>query len=196
MLMFHTVLIVVMLALVGCDGGLRYKFVHEPTLATNAPKIVKGQTTRKEILKYFGPPDIEADGAQSKVSSNMPLIMMYRQYRSNNLPSDIGSEGLFPYSSIDDEHISFFYVEHCYKYTTQAFVPVLNVGAYTHRQFFNKLLILISKKTNMVDEFAFREEFEARCRDNDRVLRESPTSTICHGPAFGVLTECIPPKGR
>lgn len=188
---------VIALGLVGCIQGIPYKFIHQPVLAANVPKIIKGQTTREQILKFFGPPDIEADGAQSKVNSNMPLIMMYRESGfKNELPSGLRLERFFPYSSIDEEHIAFFYLEHCYKYKLQTFVPVANVIANTVDQFFNKLLILINKNAGVVDEFSFREEFKAPCRDIDRTLSRSPTSAVCQFSTvhIGPLPEqCAPP---
>lgn len=184
-MILHAIILAAVLALVGCGAGLPPKFLHEPALATNVPQIVKGQTTKEEVLEYFGMPDIEAHGAHSKVSSNMALILMYKdpKQRIPMVADNIGVEGLFPYSSIDDEHIAFVYLEHCVNPTTETFVPVVNVGTFTSYQFFNRLLIFIDKATGLVDEFAFREEFEARC--DGRPVGTSPTHTVCYGPIVG-----------
>lgn len=140
---------------------------HDPPLAHNVPQIVKGQTTRDEILQYFGPPDIEADGANSIVNPNMPIIRMYKElsgwplYRDAEFPKFTELEKLFPYRSIDDDHVSFVYNELYYHKFKVKFIRYesINMPSVIQEYFNNRLLILINKETGIVDEFYYREEF-------------------------------------
>ncbi|MCI0400377.1 MAG: hypothetical protein L0Z68_03620 [Gammaproteobacteria bacterium] len=178
------------MALSGCSSGrgVLVAITHEPTLATEVPKIMKGRTTKGEVLKHFGMPDIEADGANSTVNANMPLVLMYgATYELAGVPIRPNPSNLmklYPYSSIDEGHIVFVYEEFCHKGGDVVFVPVVNVGASTTYQFFNKLLIWINKRTELVDNYAFREEFTVQCGVCE-ILRKSPTHSVFYIP-FGI----------
>ncbi|MCI0560202.1 MAG: hypothetical protein MN733_17070, partial [Nitrososphaera sp.] len=67
------------MVLSGCSGGrgVLVAITHEPTLATEVHKIVKGKTTKEEVLKRFGTPDIEANVTNSTINPNFPPVLMY-----------------------------------------------------------------------------------------------------------------------
>lgn len=139
-----------------CAIPIHNTWVHNPPLATNVSRIVKGQTTRAEILKYFGIPDIEADGANSKVNSTGPLAQLW-EYRRR---PDVLSEELFPYSSIDNKHVTFLYLEFAGRGVfALAPLPFTSIAGVRVTGYSNKLLVFIDKNTGVVDDFAYREEF-------------------------------------
>ncbi|MCI0557020.1 MAG: hypothetical protein MN733_00880, partial [Nitrososphaera sp.] len=131
------ILSAIALVLSGCNPpgarGVLIAITHEPTLATAVYKIVKGKTTKEEVLKRFGTPDIAADGANTKVSPNFPPVLMHSMiYELSGVPvlADPATlRKLYPYSSIDDGHTVFVYGEFCHKAGDAFFVPVVNVGA-------------------------------------------------------------------
>jgi hypothetical protein len=76
-------------------------------------------------------------------------------YRYFCLPENVGLEALFPYSSIDDEHEAFVYLER--NYTGRGAVVMGGAIKWSHAT--NRLLLFINKKTGIVDEVAYHEEF-------------------------------------
>jgi hypothetical protein len=132
------------------------KFVHDPPLSRNVGKIVKGKTTREEILRIFGPPEIEADGPNAKASPNLPEFRTIRESVPRGFTIDIEypTASPIPYSSIDDEHLAYVYLEDLQRGT------VVIPGPSWASNEKNILLIFIHKKTNVVDEFAYREQFK------------------------------------
>ncbi|MCI0559652.1 MAG: hypothetical protein MN733_14260, partial [Nitrososphaera sp.] len=54
----------------------------------------------------------------------------------------------------------------------------------TTYQFFNKVFIWVDKKTGLVDNYGFREEFAVQCNDCE-TLSKSPTHSVIYMP-FGV----------
>ena len=130
------------------------KWVHDPPLSRNIGKIVKGQTTMEEILRLFGPPDIEANGPVAKASPNLP---MFRMMQDSKPPRrfEYPAVSPVPYSSIDEDHVAFLYLEELNRGI------VIIPGPSWASDVTNRLLIFIDKKTNVVDEFAYREEFKA-----------------------------------
>lgn len=140
----------------GCVIPIDKKWVHDPPLSRNLGKIVKGQTTRDEILRLFGPPDIEADGPRAKASANLPLFRMLREATPRTeIQIEYPAVSPTPYSSIDSDHVAFLYLEEA----NEGVVMLPGPSWASSRK--NKLLIFIDKRTNLVDEFAYSEQFKA-----------------------------------
>ena len=174
--------IVLTLLLVFSQGcSYRETVVHVPCLAKNLPKLVKGQTTRAEVLELFGVPDLQADGAditlypesamgQYRAKKRAEWERINEKYVEINKKSSQNIPLVDPdylhkiamlqaYSSIDEEHVALLYLESDSN-TTIAWVPTgAGYGKSNYRQ--NKLLIFINKETGIVDEFSYREEFKA-----------------------------------
>jgi hypothetical protein len=171
-----------MMALVlgyGCGGCVIHgRFVHEPPLARNVPKLERGKTTRAQVIEYFGAPDLEARGTVVTHRDDGPMAkyheMMKRSYEvcNRNGLEGRGSEttgdqwledflGLRAYSSIDDDHIALLYEELDGLAVMGVTFPVM-VGGSAMRIQQNRLLILLNKNTGVVDEFGYRQEFTAR----------------------------------
>jgi len=145
------------LSLSGCVIPFDERWLHNPPLSRNVSKIIKGQTTKEDVIRLFGPPDIEADGPTAKASPNLPLFRMMQAAGPPKFRIEIEypSVSPLPYSSIDDEHVALLYLEELTK------GMVILPGPSWASALRNKLLIFIDKKKNVVDEFAYREEFKA-----------------------------------
>ncbi|MCI0557352.1 MAG: hypothetical protein MN733_02575 [Nitrososphaera sp.] len=140
------------LCLKGCPIPIDIKWVHDPVLAKNVPRLIKGKTTREEVVRYLGPPDVEVDGTNVKANPAAPI------FRIEGISSAFSAkvfEKSTPYSSMDAEHIAFIYIDRYAKGVI--FLP----GPGWTSAHNNKLLIFINKKTGLVDEFAYREELKA-----------------------------------
>ena len=132
------------------------QWVHTPPLATNVAKVVKGQTTRGDVLRMFGPPDIEADGPTAKANDSLPRFRMLTETGAKvGIRVDHRSASPVPYSSIDDDHVLFVYIEEAHRGTVV--LPGPSWGSMRR----NVLLIFMQKKTGLVDELTYREEFKA-----------------------------------
>lgn len=130
----------------GCPIPIYKVHVHNPPLARNVPRIVKGKTTLAQIIQFFGKPDIEADGPNAKANPQGHLM----EEPGGSAKGAKALERSSPYSSIDDEHVVFLYIE-------SRMQGVVHLSG-SH----NKLMLFINKKTGLVDEFAYREQFNAQ----------------------------------
>lgn len=137
----------------GCVWAGEDRRVHDPPLARNIDNLVEGQTTRIDILRMFGEPDVHADGPNATVSDNHPML---RWDTDKPLPDKRFIEEFkqaHPYSSIDDRHEAFFYLE------TLGRGFVVFPGGGTASSYINKLLIFVDKESGTVDRFYYWEEF-------------------------------------
>jgi hypothetical protein len=141
--------------------------VHNPPLGRNVHQIVRGQTTKSQILARFGLPDIEADGSRSKVNANTPLAIWWGEY----LKAAPEWTDAMPYSGIGSNQEALFYVEFFAKGILGTVrgardVPMLTLanegaaGVYRGEVARNRLLVLINRDTGIVEDFAYREEFK------------------------------------
>lgn len=170
-----------------CVTSYHDQVVYDPPLAKNIPKIVKGQTTQTEVMQWFGVPHLQADGAEITLYSESPmglhrakaretLIKRKKQlqemeksghqrlgWTSSSIDPDMWEKvaKLQPYSSIDDEHIALLYLEMDSKIKN---ISTIGLPIYASRGSsiyrVNKLLIFINKKTGVVDEFSYWQEFK------------------------------------
>jgi hypothetical protein len=160
----------------GCAG--EHRLVHDPPLAQNVSKIVRGTTTREQVLEYFGVPDYEVRGNVVTLRDDSMLGQHYREIRErmeqayqhaarNGQPQMANGATMMDqaanrgaYSSIDDAHIAYLYEETETLYSAWALpfpdIMVVRSNVRTHQ---NRLLLLINKHTGLVDEFGFRREF-------------------------------------
>ncbi len=179
------------LLLAGCEGCIaRHRCVHDPPLARNVPKIVRGQTTGTQILQYFGVPDLEAHGPKVTLHDDSVMGRQRQKTKEALERAEIAAEEygigvgrlkadetdfldeaarLWAYSSIDEDHVAYLYWEESCRGEVM-FLPVplpwinssLFFGGSDARVRQNKLLVLINKHTGVVDEFGFRQEFDTR----------------------------------
>jgi hypothetical protein len=178
-------LVVGVLLLTGCEGCIIYgRCVHDPPLAENVPKIVRGQTTRAQILDYFGIPDLEAQGStvilhddsmmgkhRLKTKRRLERAAKSAERFKTNSEAPRASPtswydrlmGFRAYSSIDNDHVAYLYEELEERYIAgMTFGLPVAIGGADYRIRRNKLLVLINKHTEVVDEFGYRQEFNAR----------------------------------
>lgn len=163
----------------GCAG--HHRLVHDPPLADNVPKIARGETTREQVLGYFGVPDYEVRGTIVTLREDSMMGRHYQEVKERmeeafrraerngavRPPQMAGGTagmdqavGMGAYSSIDDDHIAYLYLETEASYSAWALpLPHVMVVRSNVRARQNRLLILINKHTGLVDEFGFRQEF-------------------------------------
>lgn len=133
------------------------QFAHSPRLATNVHRLQIGQTTKSEVFKYFGFPDIEADAATSRVNLGGPLASFWGKHFK---ASREWTESL-PYSSINEQHSIFLYVEIEIRDSFELLYPdaaFYAIGNYRSSILKNKLLIRFTN-TGTVESVSYREEF-------------------------------------
>lgn len=172
------------LLMAGCGGCIFHdRCVHDPPLARNVPKIVRGQTTRAQILQYFGVPDLEAHGSTVTLHDDSVMgkerqklkqllesaQMTTEQYNTDGERRTVSGTDLFDemarlwaYSSIDEDHVAYLYWETESRgggWIIPLPIMIVSVDA---RWLRNKLLVLINEHTGVVDEFGFRQEFNTR----------------------------------
>ena len=171
------------LVALAASGGYsgRHLLVHDPPLARNVSKIVRGETTREQVLRYFGVPDYEVRGNIVTLREDSMMGRHYQEVKERTeeafrraqrngavgQPQMTGGTagmdqavGLGAYSSIDDDHIAYLYLETEASYSAWALpLPNIMVARTNARAHQNRLLILINKHTGLVDEFGFRHEF-------------------------------------
>lgn len=181
--------ILLLLFIQGCVIYFRDRVVHEPPLAKNVPRIVKGQTTKVEVFEWFGVPDMLIDGVEITLFPESPMGQkrakireMWIKYKEEvqkhenafkkskywyGPPSSIDPDWpekaarLQPYSSIDDEHIALIFLESEIRLKGKINWYLVRCTGHTNATYYeNRLLIFIDKKTNIVDEFAYREGFK------------------------------------
>ena len=130
-------------------------FYREPILRTQAPSIVKGTTTRAEIERRLGRPDLEVDGTRVTVYSDTPLTRYYDSWKAAP-----GWQRGVAYSSLDEEHIALVYFElDINSLVLIAPTPGVAGAGFRLTALRNKLLVLVRKDTGIVDDWAYREEF-------------------------------------
>jgi hypothetical protein len=154
----------------GCSSSHLSVVLHDPPLERNVHRVVKGTTTRTEILNWFGVPDILADGnlitlypesAMGQYRARMRAELEKNKADMEKAGLNIDPEfmdkvaKLQPYSSIDDEHVALLYVEMKVESTPTGRLSGETV-CYT-----NKVLFFINKNTGIVDEFSSHFEFRA-----------------------------------
>jgi hypothetical protein len=131
--------------------GFRDIVVYDPPLAENVGRIVEGQTTRDEIVQWFGTPLLSARGAEVVVYRGSPTIQDFAEKLA-----PLGAEAaqrrvdefmrLTSYSSLDEDHEVLLYVE------------TLSSSSGYRR---NKLLVMLDVATRRVERYWFSEEFQA-----------------------------------
>jgi hypothetical protein len=165
------------LFLSGCILNQHKVFTHSPPLAEKARKIQKGKTTRIQLETMLGVPDVLAEGSHTTLFPNSVMGLMRQEkrnhcYKIKERGAKISSEVTFdpdwyrkfaelePYSSIDDNHIAFLYLE--YEMTLKGGwigfpVGISKINVRINK---NRLLVFVNKTTGLVDEFAYGEEFK------------------------------------
>lgn len=180
------------LLLVGGGGCIMHgRCVHDPPLAKNVSRIVRGQTTQAQVLEYFGVPDFEVRGTTATLREDSMLGKRLQQMRQNlqrmsaslarikvstgqaqpNCTTQEQSPGarfdemlgMRAYSSIDDNHFAYLYEESDESFVAgMTFGLPITIGGADCRVRTNRLLLLINRHTNVVDEFGYRGEFITR----------------------------------
>lgn len=172
------------LLMIGCEGCIFHdRCVHDPPLARNVQKIIRGQTTRAQILQYFGVPDLEAHGStvtlhddsvMGKERQKMKQLLESAQMALERYNTDGGGRPasgtdmfdemarLWAYSSIDQDHVAYLYWEEESRGGVWVIPLPAMIAGFDVQARHNKLLVLIDKHTGVVDEFGFRQEFNTR----------------------------------
>ena len=192
--LFLTIACLTILLSSGCSPhsqnlSIMKQAVYDPPLSRHAGQIIKGKTTRAEILEWFGVPYLEADENKVTLFPDSPLALerkknqealarfkeTYKEYcyfgqadsansSTENIDNDYYEKvaSLHPYSSIDDAHVVLLFLES--KSSTES-GQTGDTPAISHQlttfTYYNRLLVFIDKKTDIVDQFSFREEFSA-----------------------------------
>jgi len=128
---------------------------HKPALGVNVGKLIKGRTTKAEVMQLFGEPDVHAIGPESRANPNMPTLKGMREAGRAEEAAK-----MYVYSSIDPEQEAFFYVEQKGE-GALGWIPLPMGGAVAGNVSYstNKLLIFIDRKSGLVREFWYRQEF-------------------------------------
>ncbi len=159
------ILLGVCAALPGCMSYSSYSdsVVYDPPLARNVDRIVKGETTHSQILGFFGVPSLEVRGSNVIFHDDSPmgqswLKSMAKSINGTTLSRSERIKQLLPYSSIDDQHVALLYLESDVQYN-QGWIP--GMGAAHGAALSNRLLVFIDRRTGVVDEFGYLQEFKA-----------------------------------
>jgi hypothetical protein len=134
------------------------QFTHSPRLAANVHRLKVGQSTQGEVLQYFGLPDIEAYSVLTKVNPRGPLAKFWGEHfkaRRDWMES-------LPYSSIDQQHVTYLYVELEIRDSFELLYPDLYfsaIGSYRSSIRKNKLLIRFNRDTGVVQTISYGEQF-------------------------------------
>ena len=148
--------VLVCLALEACVPiPIRVGFKRERVLASYAPTIVRGSTTRAEVERELGPPDVEADGTYSRVNPGTPLVKHFDKLKAQrSWMSNV------PHSSLSAEHVALLYLEieaRQFMLVNPFFVGLAGYRVTIAR---NKLLVLVNKSSGVVEEIAYTHEFD------------------------------------
>lgn len=134
---------------------IRLGFKRDQSLGAYATTIVQGTTTRADVERQLGAPDVEADDSSSRVNLGTPLVKYFDKHNAER-----GWMNSIPYSSMSPERIALLYLEIEARQLI-LFTPVMVGLAYTRLTISrNKLLLSINKKTGVVEEARFSKEFE------------------------------------
>ncbi len=146
------------LVLGACAIAGNQSVLHNPPLGKGLTMIEKGRTTRDDVLKLFGTPDVEADGPRIKIGPNHPRMnsspeAKFAMPRPGSQPPK-PREVVVTYSSIDDDRVALLYLETL----STGLLVVPGGGSVSYAV--NKLLIFVNKKTGIVEDFVYRGEFK------------------------------------
>lgn len=127
---------------------------YDPPLAKHAGQVVKGRTTGAQIQEWFGTPYLQADGPHVTIFADSPVMRSLRNPRVQELADEYSK--LMPYSSLDNEHVALLYME-----TALVGLEAMMYGG-EMRPLANKMFVMINKKTDIVAEFCYRQEFKPK----------------------------------
>jgi hypothetical protein len=176
-----------LIAVVGCtmSKSNSQTFTHEPPLAAGMTRLVKGITTRNEVLRYFGEPDLEVAGSVVTIAPDGPMrriavmasemaaqAIEHPSARKPGAKEPRQERGfdpnewmrLHPYSSIDDEHTALIYWEVDSQWQLTTPPPLLPFALFwsvriRETVLRNQLLIFVNRRTGLVETFSYQEEF-------------------------------------
>ena len=154
---FWSAALPVLLGAVSCvrpGHSVVYQVTYDPPLARHAGQVVEGRTTGAQIQEWFGIPYFQADGPHVTIYADSPMMRSQRNSRVQELVDEYAN--LIAYSSLGDEHVVLFYIETAF--------PGLESLVYggEMRCLRNKMFIMINKKTDVVEEFCYRQEFKPK----------------------------------
>ena len=151
---FLSVALLVSLTTASCIGrshSVVGQVMYDPPLAKHAGRVVAGRTPAAQIREWFGTPYLQADGPQVTIFADSPVMRSLRHPRVQELADEYS--GLIAYSSLDDDHVVLFYME-----TALGGIESLMYGGEI-RPLANKMFVMIDKRTGLVEEFCYREQF-------------------------------------
>ncbi len=139
------------MSLAGCAVGSG-KYKGEETFHKGQINyILPGETTKQEILSWFGPPlAIAKKGKVIKIPS--PDVQKTSSYE---IHSDTFLELFSAKHQITEDHMVYYYTNSETKDTSGFF---LFAGAQSSKLVVDKLWILINQKTGIVEDFLFRDQ--------------------------------------
>ena len=139
-----------------CLGGcvmVRERFqADEPLPRERIREIVRGATTRREILERFGPPAAVARRGRTMVFPPPGPAKRGRQ--------DVGSETFLELFStaraLREAEIVYYYDASRVEANGFVFVPLIGGGYYLNRILVERLWLLIDENTGVVEDYVFR----------------------------------------
>ena len=152
MIPLHAVFAFVMICTSGCGIGSGKHIIGQPLREAQSARIKRGETTKQQILEWFGPPvAIARKAATMTFPPPGPRKVGYEE-----LQSEIFFELFSAKNEITEDHIIYYYYSSEIK--ESFFVLIVGGGTDTKILAVNKLWVLINKKTGIAENYLFREE--------------------------------------
>lgn len=150
---------IVLLPVGGCIwGSVQYDRTLEKKMIKN---IEPGKTTRKNILKWFGPPGVLAriDGVVS-----FPALETNKE-KMREIDSKVFFKYFLEKHSISEHHVVYYYFNEGEKINGVSIpipigIPLISLPATSGNLQFSELWILVDHKTGQVEDYVFLEGAE------------------------------------
>ena len=147
----HAVFAFMLICMSACVVGKSKHIVGRPFNEAQINGIQQAETTKQEILKWFGPPvAIARQGETMTFPPPGPTKEGYKEVRSETFFELFSAK-----HAIIESHIIYYYY---YPEIKGTFVESLPGGSSKKRLVVSKLWILINNKTGIVEDHLFRKE--------------------------------------
>jgi hypothetical protein len=151
MILLHAVFAFILIGMSSCVVGKSKHIIGEPFNEAQIKGIQRAETTKQEILTWFGPPvAIARQGTTMTFPPPGPAKKGYEE---------VSSETFFELFSakheISEDHIIYYYY---YSVIKGSFTDCGLAGSSKKRLVVSKLWILINKKTGIVEDYLLRRE--------------------------------------
>ncbi len=149
MILSHAFFAFMLICMSGCMvSGVEY-IIDEPLNEAQIKEIQRAETTKQEILKWFGPPvAIARQGTTMKIPPPGPTKKGYEEVLSETFFELFSAK-----HEIIEGHIIYYYY---YREIKGSFAAIGLLGTSKKRLVVSKLWILINDKTGIVEDYLLR----------------------------------------